>query len=69
MRLGVVAYVVPFVFVFHPALIGHGTLAEILLTMFTASVGVVLLGIGCADTCIGRYRGRNARGCGRRPRS
>ena len=48
MRLGVVAYVVPFVFVFHPALIGHGTLAEILLTMFTASVGVVLLGIGCA---------------------
>jgi TRAP transporter 4TM/12TM fusion protein len=48
MRLGVVAYVVPFVFVFHPALIGHGTLAEILVTMFTASVGVVLLGIGCA---------------------
>jgi TRAP transporter 4TM/12TM fusion protein len=48
MRLGVVAYVVPFVFVFHPALIGHGALAEILVTMFTASVGVVLLGIGCA---------------------
>jgi TRAP transporter 4TM/12TM fusion protein len=48
MRLGVVAYVVPFVFVFHPALIGHGTLGEILVTMLTASIGVVLLGIGCA---------------------
>jgi TRAP-type uncharacterized transport system fused permease subunit len=48
MRLGVVAYVVPFVFVFHPALIGHGTLAEIVTTTLTASAGVVLLGIGCA---------------------
>jgi TRAP-type uncharacterized transport system fused permease subunit len=48
MRLGVVAYVVPFVFAFHPALIGHGTVGEILVTMATASIGVVLLGIGCA---------------------
>jgi TRAP-type uncharacterized transport system fused permease subunit len=48
MRLGVVAYVVPFVFVFHPALIGRGGLGEILVTMVTASVGVVLLAIGCA---------------------
>jgi TRAP-type uncharacterized transport system fused permease subunit len=42
------AYVVPFVFVFHPALIGLGTPGEILVTMLTASIGVVLLGIGCA---------------------
>ena len=48
MRLGIVAYVIPFVFVFHPALIGHGGLGEILVTMLTASIGVVLLGIGCA---------------------
>jgi TRAP-type uncharacterized transport system fused permease subunit len=48
MRLAVVAYVVPFVFVFHPALIGRGTLGEIAATMLTASIGVVLLGIGCA---------------------
>src|SRR5256886_12268147 len=33
MRLGVVAYVVPFVFVFHPALIAMGTPGEILVTM------------------------------------
>ena len=39
MRLGVVAYVVPFVFVFHPALIGLGTPGEILVTMLTASIG------------------------------
>jgi TRAP-type uncharacterized transport system fused permease subunit len=48
MRLGIVAYVVPFIFAFHPALIGRGTLAEILITTMTASIGVVLLGIGCA---------------------
>lgn len=48
MRLGIVAYIVPFVFVFHPALIFVGTAVEIILTFFTASAGVVLLGIGCA---------------------
>ena len=48
MRLGIVAYVVPFVFVFHPALIGFGTPAGVVITMLTASIGVVLLGIGCA---------------------
>ena len=48
MRLGIVAYVVPFVFVFHPELIGFGTPAGVVVTMLTASIGVVLLGIGCA---------------------
>jgi TRAP transporter 4TM/12TM fusion protein len=48
MRLGIVAYIVPFVFVFHPALIFHGTWAQIVTTVVTASVGVILLGIGCA---------------------
>ena len=43
------AYVVPFIFAFHPALIGHGTLAEILITTLTASIGVVLLGVRCAE--------------------
>lgn len=47
-RLGIVAYVVPFVFAFHPALILHGTPWEILLATGTAITGVVLLGIGCA---------------------
>ena len=48
MRLGVVAYVIPFVFVLHPALILYGSVLEIALTIFTASLGVLLLGIGCA---------------------
>ena len=48
MRLGIVAYIVPFVFAFHPALIGHGTLGEIVEAVATASIGVILLGIACA---------------------
>lgn len=46
MRFGVVAYIVPFVF--HPALIGEGSLADVVVTFATASIGVILLGIGCA---------------------
>ena len=48
MRLGVAAYVVPFVFAVHPALILVGSVQEILVAVVTASVGVILLGIGCA---------------------
>jgi len=48
MRLGIVAYIVPFIFVYHPPLILVGSLAEILVALFTASVGVILLGIACA---------------------
>jgi TRAP-type uncharacterized transport system fused permease subunit len=48
MRLGIVAYIVPFVFVLHPPLIFRGTWTEIVMATFTAAVGTVLLGIGCA---------------------
>jgi TRAP-type uncharacterized transport system fused permease subunit len=48
MRLGIVAYLVPFVFVFHPALILVSPPGEIALTVITAGLGVILLGIGCA---------------------
>ena len=48
MRLGIVAYIVPFVFVFHPVLIGKGAWAEILGSVLTAIAGVILLSIGCA---------------------
>jgi TRAP transporter 4TM/12TM fusion protein len=47
MRLGIVAYIVPFVFVFHPALIGKGTWVEIIGSVLTAAAGVILLSIGC----------------------
>jgi TRAP transporter 4TM/12TM fusion protein len=48
MRLGIAAYIVPFVFAIHPALILKGTAEEILVAVVTASVGVILLGIACA---------------------
>jgi TRAP transporter 4TM/12TM fusion protein len=48
MRLGIVAYIVPFVFVFHPALIGKGAWLEITGSVLTAAAGVILLSIGCA---------------------
>ena len=47
MRLGIVAYVVPFVFVFHPALLMKGSVAEIVIAAASACVGVILLGFGC----------------------
>ena len=48
MRLGVVAYVVPFIFVFHPAMLMKGSVTEIFLAATTAAIGVVLMGIGLA---------------------
>jgi TRAP transporter 4TM/12TM fusion protein len=48
MRLGIAAYVVPFVFAFHPALILVGTAGEIIVAIVTASVGIFLIAAGCA---------------------
>ena len=48
MRLGIAAYVVPFIFALHPALIFIGTAKEIVIAILTATVGVVLLAAGCA---------------------
>jgi TRAP transporter 4TM/12TM fusion protein len=47
-RLGIVAYVVPFVFAFHPALILKGTAGAIVLALCSAVLGVIMLGVGCA---------------------
>jgi TRAP-type uncharacterized transport system fused permease subunit len=48
MRLGIAAYVVPFVFALHPALILKGTLGEILLAVIASSIGTFLIAVGCA---------------------
>jgi TRAP transporter 4TM/12TM fusion protein len=45
MRLGVVAYIVPFVFAYHPALLMKGSVVDIVLAAATAAIGVVLLGV------------------------
>jgi TRAP-type uncharacterized transport system fused permease subunit len=48
MRLGIAAYVVPFVFALHPALILKGALGEILLAVTASALGTFLLAVGCA---------------------
>ncbi|MDP2659833.1 MAG: TRAP transporter fused permease subunit [Dehalococcoidia bacterium] len=45
MRLGIVAYVMPFLFVFSPALLLKGSPEEVLQAMFTAIAGAILLGV------------------------
>jgi TRAP transporter 4TM/12TM fusion protein len=48
MRLAIAAYVVPFVFAFHPALILVGTWTDIVTTVITSALGTILIGVGCA---------------------
>jgi TRAP transporter 4TM/12TM fusion protein len=47
MRLAVSAYLVPFAFAFHPALILVGPWTEIVQAVVTATVGTMLLAVGC----------------------
>lgn len=42
-RLGIVAYIVPFIFMFQPALILQGTPSEVILALITGTLGVVAL--------------------------
>jgi TRAP transporter 4TM/12TM fusion protein len=48
MRLGIAAYVVPFAFALHPALILRGSLSDILFAVVASSIGTFLLAVGCA---------------------
>lgn len=48
MRLGIAAYIVPFIFALHPPLIFIGSAQEIAVAIVTASIGVFLLAAGCA---------------------
>ena len=48
MRLGIAAYVVPFVFALHPALILKGAIGEIFLAVIASAIGTFLLAVGCA---------------------
>ncbi len=45
-RLGIVAYLAPFIFVFNPVLLMKGAFLEIILSFFTAAIGIVLLSAG-----------------------
>jgi TRAP transporter 4TM/12TM fusion protein len=46
MRLGSIIYFVPFFFVLNPALIGHGTLPEIITVLTSTVIGIGLLSAG-----------------------
>ncbi|MGH7873445.1 MAG: TRAP transporter permease, partial [Candidatus Binatia bacterium] len=48
MRLGIAAYIVPFIFALHPPLIFIGSAKETILAIVTAVIGVILLATGCA---------------------
>ncbi len=54
MRLASVAYVVPFLFVFAPALILRGTVLEVVLAVGTAIIGAGLLAIALSGYIFGR---------------
>ena len=46
MRLGAVLYIVPFMFVYSPALLAMGSLPEIVLATLTAGLGIFCLAAG-----------------------
>ena len=47
-KLGLSAFIVPYMFVYNPAMLGYGTPMQILTTSLTAVVGAVALGAGIA---------------------
>jgi TRAP-type uncharacterized transport system fused permease subunit len=46
MRLGIAAYIVPFVFAFQPELVAIGPVGDVLTTAALAAAGVVILCVG-----------------------
>jgi TRAP transporter 4TM/12TM fusion protein len=46
MRLGIAAYIVPFVFAFQPALVAEGPVEDILVTAALAAAGIAILCVG-----------------------
>ncbi|HAS04737.1 MAG TPA: C4-dicarboxylate ABC transporter, partial [Dehalococcoidia bacterium] len=53
MRLGVVAFIVPFMYVYNPALVGQGPIGEIISTFISASIGVFFLAAGFEGWLLG----------------
>jgi TRAP-type uncharacterized transport system fused permease subunit len=49
--LGFVSLLVPFFFVYNPALVGYGTALQILQAMATATLGIILLSAGFEGYC------------------
>ena len=52
MRLGVVKYVIPFLFVYNPSLLLQGSAGQIAITVITGIIGVSILSIGLEGYCL-----------------
>jgi len=52
-RLGIVGYIAPFIFVYQPALLLHGSTGEVLLAATTAVIGTIALAGAMAGYCFG----------------
>jgi len=50
-RLGAVAYIVPFMFAYGPSLLAQGDLLTVAWSLFTALIGVYALGMGIVGWC------------------
>ncbi len=53
-KLGMVAYIIPFMFVYHPSILGDGSLGVIFYSLITAIVGVFCLGFGLQGWFFGK---------------
>ncbi|MSO21314.1 MAG: TRAP transporter permease [Acidobacteria bacterium] len=53
-RLGIVAFLVPFIFVYQPALLLRGSLAEVVIAAATSITGVILLAAGIEGWLLAR---------------
>jgi TRAP transporter 4TM/12TM fusion protein len=45
LRLGIAAYIVPFIFAYHPALLLKGTIFEVIVAVITALIGIIIIAI------------------------
>ncbi|MFC1962175.1 TRAP transporter permease [Chloroflexota bacterium] len=54
MRLGIMAYIVPFIFVYRPELMLEGALPDILLTIFVTLIAIILITAGLWGFLVGR---------------
>lgn len=46
LKLGIVAFIIPFMFVYQPALLMQGAVFDVILAVVTGTIGVVLLSVG-----------------------
>jgi TRAP transporter 4TM/12TM fusion protein len=56
MRLGIAAYIVPFVFVYDPGLLAQGSLFGIVISALTALLGIGMVAIGLEGYILGNLR-------------